>query len=78
MVNLSHRVTGIITAITGAATFGFLVLPYMLFPEFYIAKSNPSMGYTSPATVEGWAFTIVGVAMLLITVVMAKLYRSHS
>jgi len=73
----SHRTLGIAALVTGAATFGLLVLPYMLFPQFYVPKANASMGYTAPATVEGLVFMVAGLVMLVVTVVCAKLYRNY-
>ncbi len=77
MKKLSRRTLGILALVTGAATFGLLVLPYMLFPQFYVPKANASMGYTAPATVEGLVLMVAGFVMLLVTVVCAKLYRNN-
>lgn len=73
----SQRTLGLAALVSGALTFGFLVLPYMLFPQFYVSKANPAMGYTAPATVEGLVLMIAGFVMLLVTVVCAKLYRNN-
>ena len=74
---LSHRTLGIAALVTGVIAFCLLVLPYMLFPQFYVPKANAGMGYTAPATVEGWIFMIAGLAMLLVTIVCTKLYRNN-
>jgi len=60
MAKLSSMTLGVFALITGATGICLLVLPYLFFPQFYIPKANSSMGYTSPATIEGWAFMIVG------------------
>lgn len=73
---LSHRTLWVTALVTGIVTFWLLVLPYMLFPQFYIPKANGGIGYTAPATIEGWVFMIAGLAMLLVTVILAKLYRN--
>jgi hypothetical protein len=77
MNKLSHRSLGLAALVSGAATFCLLVLPYVLFPQFYVSKANPAMGYTAPATVEGLVLMIAGFVMLLVTVVCAKLYRNN-
>jgi len=46
------------------AALCFLILPYMIFPQFYIPKTNASSGYLLPATTEGWAFLIIGLGLL--------------
>jgi hypothetical protein len=55
-----------------ALALGFLVLPYSFFPQFYIPKANASMGYVGPASIEGWAFMIIGITLLIISVIMIK------
>jgi hypothetical protein len=72
---LSHLTLGVTALVTGIATFCLLVLPYILFPQFYIPKANAGLGYTAPATIEGWVFMIAGLAMLVVTLILAKLYR---
>lgn len=71
----SPRTFGIIALVTGAVSLCLLILPYMMFPEWYIAKANAATGYTAPATVEGWAFMIAGLALLGVTIVCAKLRK---
>ncbi|MFA7397520.1 MAG: hypothetical protein GX799_00820 [Crenarchaeota archaeon] len=73
---ISHLTLGIIAAITGAATFLLLVLPYVLFPQLYNPKANASMGYTTPATLEGWILAISGFILLGITIIFVKLYKN--
>jgi hypothetical protein len=52
-----------------------LILPYIMFPQWYIPKADAFAGYTAPATVEGWAFMIAGLALLAVTIVCAKLRK---
>lgn len=71
------RILGLITVVTGTAAFCLLVVPYMLFPQFYVPKANATMGYTMPATLEGWAFMIAGLVLMFITIIFVKMYRSR-
>ena len=63
------RIFGYLTLIIALA---ILVLPYNFFPQFYIAKANASTGYVGPATIEGWAFTIMGITLVLVSVFLLK------
>ncbi len=74
---ISHRTLGIVALVTGILSVSLLVLPYMLFPQFYIPKANAGLGYTAPATIEGLAFMIAGFVLLAVTIVAAKLYKSY-
>jgi hypothetical protein len=72
----SRQTLGIIALVTGIPAFGVLVLPYMLFPQWYIPKANAATGYTAPATIEGWIFMIAGLALLAVTIVCAMLRKN--
>ena len=65
----NHRIFGYIIL---AIALSILVVPYTLFPQFYIPKENASMGYVAPASIEGWAFMGIGIALLLVSVVLIK------
>jgi hypothetical protein len=73
----SPRIFGLIALATGAVSLCLLILPYMVFPQWYIPKANAATGYTAPATIEGWAFMIVGLALLAVTIVCAKLRKMN-
>ena len=75
--NISTRTLGLVAVVTGAVAFCLLVVPYMLFPQFYVPKANATMGYTMPATSEGWAFMIAGLVLMFITIIFVKMYRSR-
>lgn len=77
MKSPSRRILGITALITGATSLCLLILPYVFFPQFYVAKANAATGYTAPATVEGWAFMIAGLSLLAVTVVCAKLRKQY-
>jgi hypothetical protein len=51
-----------------------IVVPYLLYPQFYTPKSNPSWGYTMPNTWEGWVVLIA--ALVLLTLGMILLVMS--
>jgi len=53
-------------------SLAILVLPYYLFPQFFIAKENAAAGYVGPATIEGWASLIIGIPLLLISIYLIK------
>ena len=65
----NRRIFGYIVLIIALA---ILVLPYNFFPQFYIPKANASMGYVGPATIEGWAFMIIGIALVLVSIFLLK------
>lgn len=65
----NRRLLGYLTLIIALA---ILVLPYYFFPQFYIAKANASTGYVGPATIEGGAFMIVGITLILVSVFLLK------
>jgi hypothetical protein len=71
----SPRTFGLIALVTGAISLCLLILPYIMFPQWYIPKADAAAGYTAPATVEGWAFMISGLALLGVTIVCAKLRK---
>jgi hypothetical protein len=70
IAKISPRALGIVAFVTGAIALCFLVLPYVFFPQFYIPKANSSMGYTAPATIEGWVFMILGFCLLIVTIIL--------
>jgi lipoprotein signal peptidase len=76
-LKLPHRTLGAAAAISFIATLCLLVLPYTLFPEFYVPK-NSGIGYTAPATTEGLMFMAAGLVMLVLTVVFSMLYKARS
>ena len=65
----NHRIFGYLTLIIALA---ILVLPYNFFPQFYIPKENASTGYIGPATIEGWAFIIIGITLVLVSIFLLK------
>ena len=65
----SRRIIGYIVLVIA---LGILVVPYMVFPQFFIPKENASMGYVAPASIEGWAIMGIGIALLLVSVVLIK------
>jgi hypothetical protein len=67
---LSSRSLGAMASTTGVMSICLLTLPYHLFPQFYIPKENAAMGYTVPASAEGWAFLVIGILLLIATVVL--------
>jgi hypothetical protein len=69
------RLFGYLTLIIALA---LLVLPYNFFPQFYIAKANASMGYVGPATIEGWAFMVMGITLVLVSVFLLKFAPRNS
>jgi hypothetical protein len=71
----SPRTLGVIAIIAGVAAFSMLVLPYVLCPQWYIPKADAAMGYTAPATVEGWALMIAGLVFVGVAVVCLKLRK---
>ena len=66
---VSRRLIGYVILAVGLV---ILVVPYALFPQFFIPKAEASMGYVAPATIEGWVFMGVGLALLLVGIFLAK------
>ena len=73
----SRQTLGIVALVTGIIAFCLLVLPYMLFPQFYIPKANAATGYIAPATIEGWIFMIAGLTFMIIAVVCTMLRKNQ-
>jgi len=77
-VKISSRSLGIISFVTGAIAICFLILPYLLFPQFYVPKANSAIGYVGPATVEGWIFMITGLSLIGVTIILRILRRQSN
>jgi hypothetical protein len=75
---LSCRSLGIIGCLTGVVSVCFLTVPYYLFPQFYLPKTNPLLGYVAPATSEGWAFLITGLLLLVAAVAAIVLFKKRN
>jgi hypothetical protein len=69
LLSQNRRIFGYIVLIVALV---ILVLPYNFFPQFYIPKENASTGYVGPATIEGWAFMIIGIALVLVSIFLLK------
>ena len=65
----------IIALATGVISLCLLMLPYILFPQWYNPKTDGGLGYSTPATLEGWVFMITGLALLAVAIVCAKLRK---
>lgn len=65
------RTISLIALITGATAISLLTVPYYLFPQFFTPKANAVMGYTSPATTEGWIIMTAGLLLLGTAIVLA-------
>lgn len=66
---LSTRTLGIISLLSGATFFFFLAFPYYYYPgkQSYITKTNPDLGYFLPKSSEAWAFLILALAFLALS-----------
>jgi ABC-type antimicrobial peptide transport system permease subunit len=51
-----------------------IVVPYLLYPQFYTPKSNASLGYTMPNTLEGWAVLIAALILLALGMILLVIY----
>jgi len=67
---ISPHTLRIVAFATGVIALCLLVLPYVFFPQFYTPKANSSMGYTAPATIEGWIVMIIGLCLLIVTIIL--------
>ncbi|MGD6806948.1 MAG: hypothetical protein ACQCN4_08320 [Candidatus Bathyarchaeia archaeon] len=67
--HLSRRVLGYAVL---AVALVILVVPYMIFPQFFIPKENASAGYVAPASIEGWAIMGIGIALIIVSIVLLK------
>ena len=43
-----------------------LGFPYILFPQLYVPKADPSMGYVAPNTPATWAIFIIALILLVV------------
>ena len=41
-------------------------IPYILFPQFYVPKADPSLGYVAPNTPATWAILIIALILLVV------------
>ena len=71
---LSTRVLLIIGFMCISIAVVLIVVPYLLYPQFYIPKSNPSLGYTMPNTLEGWAILISAFILLALGTILIVIY----
>ena len=69
LLSQNRRLFGYLVLIIALA---ILVLPYNFFPQFFIPKANAAAGYVGPATIEGWAFMIIGIALILVSIFLLK------
>jgi hypothetical protein len=69
-----HRISTQILLIVGFAcitvSVALIVVPYVIYPQLYIPKSNHSFGYTMPNTLEGWIFLITALIMLALGIIL--------
>ena len=47
-----------------------IIVPNLLYPQFYTPKSNPSFGYTMPNTSEGWIFLSAALILLALGIIL--------
>lgn len=47
-----------------------IMIPYIVYPQFYTPKSNASLGYTMPNTLEGWAILIAALILLALGIIL--------
>jgi hypothetical protein len=71
---LSTRVLLIIGFMCISIAVVLIVVPYLLYRQFYIPKSNPSLGYTMPNTLEGWAILISAFILLALGTILIVIY----
>ena len=72
--NLTSRSIAAIALVTGTVSFSLIILPYYLFPNWYIPKSNPVWGYRSPATLEGWIILAAAYLLFAVTIIVLFSY----
>jgi NADH:ubiquinone oxidoreductase subunit 3 (subunit A) len=67
---LSTRTLGTISLLSGATFFFLLLFPYYYYPgrQAYIPKTNPDLGYFLPKSSEAWAFLILALAFLTLSI----------
>ena len=61
---ISTKILLFIAVLFITVSISLIIVPYYLFPEFYTPKSNPSLGYTMPNTLEGWIILISALILL--------------
>ena len=69
-----HHISTQILLIVGFAcitvSVALIVIPYEIYPQLYISKSNPSFGYTVSNTLEGWLFLITALILLALGIIL--------
>jgi hypothetical protein len=54
--------------------FALLAAPYFLFPDSYTPKSNASLGYSEPATIEAWIVLGAAIGLIFLSIFAFTLY----
>jgi hypothetical protein len=74
-----EKISGSLLLITGfisvMVSVFLIIVPYLLYPQFYIPKAVPSMGYIMPNTAEGWLILIAALALLTLGTVLLITYN---
>lgn len=71
---ISVKIIGRLALGTGILAFFLLTIPYYLFPELYVPKSNPSLGYTMPNSTASWIVLAVAICLLFFAIILLALF----
>jgi hypothetical protein len=68
---LSTRTLGIVSLLSGAIFFFFLVFPYyyLLGRQSYVPKANPDFGYVISKSPEAWFFLMLALLFLAVSII---------
>ncbi|MDR1992094.1 MAG: hypothetical protein LBQ98_01115 [Nitrososphaerota archaeon] len=71
---ISVKIVGGLALGTGTFAFFLLTAPYYLFPELYVPKSNPNLGYTAPNSTTSWIVLAVAIGLLFLAIILLTLF----
>jgi len=70
ITNISAKIIGGLALGTGILSFVLLTVPYYLFPDSYVPKGNPGLGYTTPNSAASWVVLSVAIGLLFLSMIL--------
>jgi hypothetical protein len=72
----SARAMGVIAFGSLFLAVALIVVPNILSPQSYIPKADPSMGYSSPKTLDAWIILAVALVLLAVSLLAFAVFAS--
>jgi hypothetical protein len=74
ITTLSAKIIGGLALGTGIMSFVLLTVPYYLFPDSYVPKGDPSLGYTTPNSAASWVVLSVAIGLIFLSMILLILF----